>query len=198
MIEPTNLNKRDRIMEAALRLFVAQGYFNTNVPGLAMAAGVSVGTIYHYFRSKEDIAAALFVEHVAEFRTQMLEALQPELTVEGRVKTTVRTVLRFIERQPEIARYLFFARHDEFIQMDNPQLRPVARDELNRYMHRFLRQGMRDGQLRKIPIQACIATLMGVPFRYGQLWLEGAYKARPTLMADTLADCAWAGLRAAD
>ena len=125
----------------------------------------------------------------------MLTALERERTVEARVKTSVRTTLLLIERNPDVARFLFFARHDEFIAMDNPHLKPVDRDELNKYMHRLLRRGMREGVLRKIPVQACIATLMGIPFRYGQLWLERAYKARPTLMADALATCAWDALR---
>ena len=134
--------KRGRIMDAGLRLFVDPGYFNTNVPQLAKTAGVSVGTIYHYFRNKEDLAAAIFVHHIAEYNRQMLTALEQERTVEARVKSTVRITLLFIERNPDVARFLFFARHDEFIAMDNPHLKPVDRDELNKYMHRLLRQGM--------------------------------------------------------
>lgn len=194
-MEQPRLEKRERIMTAALRLFVEPGYFNTTVPDLAAAAGVSVGTIYHYFKSKEDLAAALFVLHIERYRERMLSALQGQPALEPRIKTTVRETLTFIEREPEVARFLFFARHDEFIRMDNPHLGPVDRDELNKYMHRFLRQGMRDGLLRKIPMQAAIATLMGIPFRYGQLWLEGAYKARPAQMGETLAQCAWDALR---
>ncbi len=195
MTEHPTQDKRARIMETALHLFVAEGYFNTNVPRLASAAGVSVGTIYHYFRSKEDVAAALFVRHIGEYRDQLLHALEAAGSLEAAIKTAVRETLIFIERDPEVARFLFFARHDEFISADNTHLRPVARDELNKYMHALLRQGMRDGYLRKIPVQAAIATLMGIPFRYGQLWLEGAYKARPTLMGETLAECTWDALR---
>lgn len=190
--------KRDRIMRASLDLFVRRGYFNTTVPNLADAAGVSVGTIYNYFASKEDLAATLFVEHIGAFRREMLAAVQGEQDLEDQIKTTVRTILIFIERRPEVARFLFFARHDEFIGDDNPQLQSVNRDTLNQHMHKFLREGMRAGRLRKIPMQAAIATLMGIPFRYGQLWFERAYKARPTLMADHLAHCAWAALRSDD
>ena len=195
MPEQSTKDKRLRIMNTALHLFVEQGYFNTNVPKLAQAAGVSVGTIYHYFRSKEDVAAALFVRHIGAYRARMLGVLEEARSLEAQVKTAVRETLIFIERDPEVARFLFFARHDEFISADNTHLRPVDRDDLNKYMHKFLRQGMREGSLRKIPMQAAIATLMGIPFRYGQLWLEGAYKARPTLMGETLAECAWDALR---
>lgn len=196
MAEPGPQDRRQRILEAALRLFADPGYFNTNVPDLAAAAGVSVGTIYHYFKSKDDVAAALFVEHIAAYRTGMLTVLQTQGSLEARIKALVRHVLGFIEQSPEVARFLFFARHDEFIRMDDPKLRSVDRDVVNRYLHRTLRDGMRAGEIRKIPMQAAIAALMGIPFRYGQLWLEGAYRARPTLMADTLGDCAWAALSA--
>lgn len=195
MTDTLTRDKRQRIMDAGLRLFVQQGYFNTNIPRLAAAAGVSVGTIYHYFRSKEDLAAALFVHNIGVYREHMLGALGGAASVEARVKIAVRETLVFIERSPDVARFLFFARHDEFINRDNTHLRPVDRDELNKYMHKFLREGMHDGLLRKIPMQAAIATLLGIPFRYGQLWLEGAYKARPTLMGENLAECAWDALR---
>lgn len=193
---PDPAPKRDRIMEAALRLFVERGYFLTTVPDLAAGAGVSVGTIYNYFANKEDLAARLFVEHMGQFRLEVLAALHAADRLEARIKTAVRVILGFIERRPDVARFLFFRRHDEFVAADNPQLRSVSRDELNRHMHEFLREGMRAGTLRKIPMQAAIATLMGIPLRYGQLWLEGAYRARPMLMAEHLAQSAWLALRA--
>ena len=44
---------RDRILAAALKLFVEQGYFNTNVPDLSRESKCSVGSIYHNFKNKE-------------------------------------------------------------------------------------------------------------------------------------------------
>jgi len=58
-------DKRRRILEAALSVFAQKGYFTARVSDIANIAGVADGTIYLYFRNKEDIIASLFA-HVIE------------------------------------------------------------------------------------------------------------------------------------
>ena len=50
---------RKALLAAAARRFVADGYANTSVAGIAEEAGVSLGTVYQYFRDRADIIAAL-------------------------------------------------------------------------------------------------------------------------------------------
>lgn len=50
---------RDRILEAARRLFITKGYNGSNLREIAKEAGVSMGGIYHHFASKEEIYEAL-------------------------------------------------------------------------------------------------------------------------------------------
>jgi AcrR family transcriptional regulator len=58
MVKATD--KAEAILEAALELFVERGFHGTAVPLVAERAGVSAGTIYHYFESKEALVNALF------------------------------------------------------------------------------------------------------------------------------------------
>ena len=53
-------DKRSAILGAALALFVERGYYGTAVPAVAERAGVGAGTIYRYFKSKEDLVNALY------------------------------------------------------------------------------------------------------------------------------------------
>jgi hypothetical protein len=76
---------RQRILAAALKLFVEQGYFNTNVPDLSRESKCSVGSIYHNFRSKEDVAKALYEEGIGAFRQALYSSLPDGLCAE---KTT--------------------------------------------------------------------------------------------------------------
>ena len=55
---------RERILAAALKLFVEQGYFNTNIPDLSRESRSSVGSIYHTFKNKEEVATALYHEGI--------------------------------------------------------------------------------------------------------------------------------------
>ena len=53
-------DKRTAILDAALDLFVERGYYGTPVPLVAEHAGVGAGTIYRYFKSKEDLVNTLY------------------------------------------------------------------------------------------------------------------------------------------
>ena len=59
-------DKRQRILEAAVEVFARKGYFGARVSEIAKKAGVADGTIYLYFRNKEDILVSLFDEVMAE------------------------------------------------------------------------------------------------------------------------------------
>src|SRR6516225_3941693 len=52
--------KRDVILRAAIDVFAERGYFNAQVADVARAAGVAAGTVYLYFRSKDDLLISIF------------------------------------------------------------------------------------------------------------------------------------------
>lgn len=52
--------KRDRILDAATRVFAKRGFFSAQVADVAKRAGVAAGTVYLYFKSKDDILTCLF------------------------------------------------------------------------------------------------------------------------------------------
>lgn len=59
-------DKRKAIMRAATRVFARNGYFNSKVADVAREAGVADGTIYLYFKSKEEILRSIFEHNMAE------------------------------------------------------------------------------------------------------------------------------------
>jgi TetR/AcrR family transcriptional regulator, fatty acid metabolism regulator protein len=58
--------KRDRILRAAVAIFSRKGFFNSKVSEIARAAEVADGTIYLYFRNKDDLLISLFEEKMGE------------------------------------------------------------------------------------------------------------------------------------
>ncbi len=60
---PPLLDRREQILEAALISFGKCGFHQTSMHDISDAAGISVGLIYRYFRSKEAVIAALAAEH---------------------------------------------------------------------------------------------------------------------------------------
>ncbi|HEY0005999.1 MAG TPA: TetR/AcrR family transcriptional regulator [Pyrinomonadaceae bacterium] len=59
-VRPNVADKREAILRAATQVFARNGYFNSKVADIARAAGVADGTVYLYFKSKEEILHSIF------------------------------------------------------------------------------------------------------------------------------------------
>ena len=64
--EPSPGPKRDALLRAAIDVFAERGYFNAQVADVARAAGVAAGTVYLYFRSKDDLLVSIFERGMRE------------------------------------------------------------------------------------------------------------------------------------
>jgi TetR/AcrR family fatty acid metabolism transcriptional regulator len=58
--------KRDAILRAAIDVFAERGFFNAQVADVARAAGIAAGTVYLYFKSKDDILVSIFERSMRE------------------------------------------------------------------------------------------------------------------------------------
>jgi TetR/AcrR family fatty acid metabolism transcriptional regulator len=58
--DPARAEKRDAILRAAIETFAARGFFHAQVADVARAAGVAAGTVYLYFRGKDDLLISIF------------------------------------------------------------------------------------------------------------------------------------------
>jgi TetR/AcrR family fatty acid metabolism transcriptional regulator len=70
------VDKREAILRAATRTFARNGYFNSKVADIARAAGVADGTVYLYFKSKEEILHSIFDRSVNEAITECRKQLE--------------------------------------------------------------------------------------------------------------------------
>src|SRR5512138_2729410 len=67
--------KREAILRAAIRVFARHGYFNAQVADIAREAGVAAGTVYLYFRSKDDLLVSIFERNMRDARAEAHAAL---------------------------------------------------------------------------------------------------------------------------
>lgn len=74
-------DKRDAILKAATQVFARRGFFQSQVADIARAAGVAAGTVYLYFRSKDDLLVSIFErtmsDTLAEGRTAIADVRDP-------------------------------------------------------------------------------------------------------------------------
>ena len=60
-------DKREAILRAAIKVFAGKGYFNSKVADIAKEAGIADGTVYLYFKSKDDILHSFFDRAMEDF-----------------------------------------------------------------------------------------------------------------------------------
>ena len=80
--------KREAILRAAIDVFANRGYFNAQVADVARSAGVAAGTVYLYFRSKDDLLISIF-------ERGMKEALAEGRALAGAVRDPRERLRRF-------------------------------------------------------------------------------------------------------
>jgi TetR/AcrR family fatty acid metabolism transcriptional regulator len=68
-------DKRERILASAMRVFADKGFFGAKVSDIADAAGVADGTIYLYFKSKDDLLISLFEEQMLRVNDELSRAM---------------------------------------------------------------------------------------------------------------------------
>lgn len=75
-------DKREAILRAAISVFANKGFFNSKVADIAKAAGVADGTVYLYFKNKDDILHSVFDramdDFIAEGKRELAEIERPE------------------------------------------------------------------------------------------------------------------------
>jgi TetR/AcrR family fatty acid metabolism transcriptional regulator len=81
MEEKSRNGKSEAILRAAAKVFARSGYFNAKVSDVARTAGVADGTVYLYFKNKDDLLTSIFSWAMGEFlsraRTELAGAADP-------------------------------------------------------------------------------------------------------------------------
>jgi len=96
-------DKRERILEAAVKVFARKGYFGARVAEIAKKAGVADGTIYLYFHNKEDILVSLFDEVMAEHIARAREESKTLPDAETKLRAIAGHHLRLFSGNQDLA-----------------------------------------------------------------------------------------------
>ena len=186
-----------RILHAALELFVKKGYFNTNVPDISKLSRCSVGSIYHHFLNKEEIAKRLYLEGIEQFRQALGEVIDVKDGIEANIREIVIRFLLFAEDHHTLSRYLWLQRHEEFLSgtIDRPTI--IRFDSFGKKLAKTVKSGVREGKIPNIETEVFWCIVFGIPLSYVRDWLEGYTKVPPSAVADSIAKACWAALQGA-
>src|SRR5579862_4950042 len=101
--------RRTRVLDAALRLASDGGYDAVQMRDVATRAHVALGTIYRYFRSKDELLAAAVVEWARAIEHEVSAYPHVGDTVADRLVDVLRRACRGMEREPNLAAALVTA-----------------------------------------------------------------------------------------
>lgn len=139
--------KHERILDAAVKVFAQKGFFNAKVSEIAKEARVADGTIYLYFKSKDDILIHLFEEEMEKIIRNMKDKLRAASDPLEKLKIFIKTHLGLVESNPAMA---------EVIQVELRQSNKFMKDYDNRRFHEYLnllaeivKEGQQQGLMRQ-------------------------------------------------
>src|SRR5687767_15687178 len=98
-------DKRERILDAAERIFARDGFFAAKVADVAREAGVADGTIYLYFKSKDDLLISLFESRMKQVNDELERAIASE-PPKRQLHAFIRTYLKLVHDEPAAAEVL--------------------------------------------------------------------------------------------
>ncbi len=106
------VDKRKTILKVSMDLFSRFGLVKTTVDEIARLARIGKGTIYHYFKSKEDIFAEVIQKESNALQDKIQQALKAEQTPQGKLGAFVKTRFRHLK---ELTNY-YSALTDDYLQ----------------------------------------------------------------------------------
>ena len=179
-------DKHHQIIEAAVRVFSRNGYYNSRVSDIAKEAGVASGTIYLYFKTKDAILVTLFREKMAAWVAHVWAEIAGEPDAVAKIRRLVALHFGVLENDPALA---------EVVQVELRQghkfFRGASAHEVSAYFEligSILAEGQVAGAIRRdLPLKIATKVLFGAMDQVATSWVLGKRQYRLTDAADAVA-----------
>lgn len=190
-------DKYQRILEAAVKVFAEQGFFQSTISQIAKVAGVADGTIYLYFKNKDDILVQIFA-----YKTkQVFEGFREEVDrVEDPVEKLRNLVRRHLEefQKDRNMAIVYQSETHQTSRRAEEQIREMSKLYLD-LISEIVEQGQEDGCIRKDLYLGLVRRfIIGAVDEVINTWLHSDTKYDLISMADPLVDLFIQGIGSTD
>jgi len=103
MIMEKKNKKKEIIINAAIKVFAGKGFFNSKVADVAKEAGVADGTIYLYFKNKDDLLISLFETKMKEILIRFNRILQQDIPPPEKLEQFIHLHFQLIQEDQDLA-----------------------------------------------------------------------------------------------
>ncbi len=182
--------KRTRILDAAVKVFARKGFHATRVSEVAKAAGVADGTIYLYFKSKEELLTSLFEDRVSHLLAYMKDELPTLPTAPARLRAVINMQLGLLEGERDLAEVITV-----ILRQSTRLMKEFAAPQFNAYLDAIaaiVEEGQEAGDFRpdispSLTARAVFGALDGIALTWALGRAEpGALARAATQFADLL------------
>lgn len=179
--------KPQQIIDAAIRVFARNGFYNSRVSDIAREAGIAAGTIYLYFKTKDEILVTMFREKMAAWVAFVRREIAREPDAVAKIRRLVRLHFEVLEGDPDLA---------EVIQVELRQghkfFRGASAHEVSAYFDLIgsvLEEGIAERLVRHdLPVKVATKMLFGAMDQVATSWVLRKRSYRLVDAADAVAD----------
>ncbi|MBU5262722.1 TetR/AcrR family transcriptional regulator [Bacillus atrophaeus] len=176
-----------QIIDAAVEVIAENGYHQSQVSKIAKQAGVADGTIYLYFKNKEDILISLFKEKMGQFIERMEEEIKGKQTAKEKLALVITKHFSLLADD----RHLAIVTQLE-LRQSNLELRQKINDILKGYLNileSILTEGIESGEFKEnLDIRLARQMVFGTIDETVTTWVMNDQKYDLTSLADRVLD----------
>jgi AcrR family transcriptional regulator len=134
---------RERILQAATEVFARRGFHGARVADIAEAAGIAYGLVYHHFRNKDEILAAIFAERWSRYLEYIDEVSKAQQTFREQLAHLVHFWVETWRQEPHLMTVIIneISRSYEFIDSHDVGTVLVAFDAVEKLVERAQQRG---------------------------------------------------------
>ena len=139
--------KYKQIVEAAVKVIAQNGYHASQVSKIAKSAGVADGTIYLYFKNKEDILISVFKEKMGSFVEEALHAISKHESASDKLLAFIKMHYKRLSDSPHLAVITQLE-----LRQSNPELRYEINNVLKSYLDvidQIIKEGIQAKEIRE-------------------------------------------------
>jgi AcrR family transcriptional regulator len=185
-MEDGAIDKRDLILDTALRLFNHYGFDKTSISDIADAAGIGKGTFYYYFESKEELFLSIIHEHAERDLAYIQEKANECQTIEEKIRLFIMAPVEWMEQNFMIYVKFLVQNQSIFLRKLN-SFKHRLNDRKTEYLRSILLEGQASGELRQsLDMDRIVNIIFDQLTRFGQVLVMNIDE--PDLMNEMKAD----------
>ncbi|WP_349924959.1 TetR/AcrR family transcriptional regulator [Bacillus altitudinis] len=176
-----------QIIDAAVVVIAENGYHQSQVSKIAKQAGVADGTIYLYFKNKEDILISLFKEKMGQFIERMETDIQKKPSAKEKLLLLIREHFRLLSQDHHLALVTQLE-----LRQSNLELRQKINEVLKGYLNMLdsiLTEGKKTGEFRQnLDVRLARQMVFGTIDETATTWVMNDQKYDLTALAESVHD----------